>query len=81
MSTVLGMPRALIALGVMFVVGLVVIGQLATVADGYDLGTTGNATRTTLFANIYRGFDLGTLAPIVIAAVSIMVVISYLRSS
>lgn len=79
MSTILGMPRTFVAMGVMFVVGLVVIGQLSTVANSYDLGTDGNSTRTTLFANIYRGFDLGTLAPIVVAAVAIMIVISYLR--
>lgn len=49
-SSVTGMPTVMIVLGVLFVVGLIVIGNLRTIAVAMDLGTQGNATRTTLRA-------------------------------
>lgn len=46
-------------------VGLMVIGSLDTTTDAMDLGATGNTTRDTLFSNIYTGFDLTVILPIV----------------
>lgn len=72
-------PKSMIILSVLFVVGLVTVGALYTTAVGMDLGAAGNATRTTLFGNIYSGFDLAVIAPIVLAAVALVAIVAYLR--
>lgn len=58
----------LVSLAVALIVGLVVTGQLYTTATSMDLGTSGNATRTTLFNNIYSAFNLSVIAPIIAGA-------------
>lgn len=79
-STVTAMPTVMIVLGVLFVVGLIVVGNLRTIAVAMDLGTQGNATRTTLFNNIYSAFDLGVIAPIIVAAVAIIGILAYFKT-
>jgi len=79
-SSITAMPTMMIVLSVLFVVGLIVVGSLRTVAVGMDLGTQGNSTRTTLFSNVYSAFDLGVIAPIVVAAVAIIGILAYFRT-
>ena len=70
----------LITLAIIIVVGLIVTGNLYTVANNMDLGTQGNNTRTSLFNNIYSAFNLAVIIPIVAAAGAIMgVVFTYFR--
>jgi len=79
MANITGIPKAMIVLGVLFVIGLDVIGSLQTTANALDLGTSGNSTRGTLFTNIYRAFDLAVIAPIVLAAVALVTIVAFLR--
>ena len=75
----LGIVTMLIALCVITIVGLVVVGNLNTVANNLDLGSQGNATRTSLFNNIYSAFDLIVIIPIVAAAAAIIGVVGWIR--
>ena len=51
----------------------------SSTAEAMNLGTSGNATRTTLFTNTYAGFNLAVIIPIVAAAGAILgVVFAYL---
>ena len=85
-----GMAAGIVALVVSFVVigvalsvGLMIIGTLDTTTDAMDLGSTGNTTRDTLFTNIYTGFDLTVILPIVAAAsliIAAVIGIMYLKS-
>ena len=79
-ASITELPTSMIVISVLFVVGLVVVGSLYTVASDMDLGSSGNTTRTSLFNNVYSAFDLGIIAPIVIAAVAIISIIGYFRT-
>ncbi len=59
---------AVVGVIVGILVGLIVTGQLATVANQYNLGVTGNATRTNIISTSYNAFNLGTVLPVVIFA-------------
>lgn len=74
-ANALGLVILLITVVIVLLIGLVVVGQLSTVADTFDLGTSGNATRTSLFSNIYSAFNLSVLIPIVAAAGALMAII------
>lgn len=65
----------LITVAIVLIVGLVVTGQLSTTADTFNLGSSGNATRTTLFNNIYSAMNLSVLIPIVAAAGALIAII------
>lgn len=70
----------LITLAIIIIVGLVVVGQLSSTANTFNLGASGNATRTTLFNNVYSAFNLAVIIPIVAAAGAIVgVVMFYFR--
>ena len=74
-ASALALVVLLITVVIVLLVGLVVVGQLATTADTFNLGTSGNATRTSLFNNIYSAFNLSVLIPIVAAAGALMAII------
>jgi len=74
-ANALGLVILLITVVIVLLIGLVVVGQLSTVSDTFNLGTSGNATRTSLFANIYSAFNLSVLIPIVAAAGALMAII------
>lgn len=65
---VLGLVITLVALGVVLGVGLLVNYNIQTTVEALDLGETGNATRTTLYANINQAFSLSAVVPIVAGA-------------
>jgi len=75
----LGLVTMLIALCVVVIVGLVVTGNLYTVANNMDLGSSGNNTRTSLFNNIYSSFDLVVIIPIIAAAAAIIGVVAWIK--
>jgi len=58
----------LITIGIILPVGLMVTGSLYTTISDLNLGTSGNATRTTLFNNIYAAYNLSVIVPIISAA-------------
>lgn len=58
----------LITIGIILPVGLMVTGSLYSTIATLDLGTSGNATRTTLFNNIYAAYNLSVIVPIISAA-------------
>ena len=66
---------SLIGIVVAMIVGLVVTGNLYTIASNMDLGSSGNSTRTTLFSNVYSAFNLTTILPIIIGASAIIAVV------
>ena len=71
-GSALALVVMMVSLVIIIIVGLLVVGQLSTTADTMDLGASGNATRTTLFANTYAGFNLAVIIPIVAAAGAIL---------
>lgn len=82
-GAVIGLVVGFVVIGVALSVGLMIIGKLDTSTDAMDLGSTGNTTRDTLFENIYVGFDLTVILPIVAAAsliIAAVVGIMYLKS-
>lgn len=66
---------AMAALVVVILVTLIIAANLQTIADGMDLGTSGNATRTTLFDNTFTGLTLASIGIIVTAAVGLIAVV------
>jgi len=74
-----GLITMLIALTVVCIVGLVVTGNLYTVASNMDLGSQGNTTRTSLFNNVYSAFNLVVIIPIIAAAAAIIGVVGWIR--
>lgn len=71
----LGLVILLITVVIVLIVGLVVVGQLSSTANTFDLGTSGNATRSTLFTNVYSAFNLSVLIPVVAAAGALLAII------
>jgi hypothetical protein len=68
MSTVVdGVKLAIMIFAGLFI-GLLIFGNLVGVAEDQDLGTTGNATRTTLISNIGVMFTLLVITPIIVGA-------------
>lgn len=65
---VLGLVITLVALGVVLAVGLMINYNIQATMEGLDLGTQGNATRTSLFTNINQAFSLSAIVPIVAGA-------------
>jgi len=74
-AAALALVVLLVTVVVVLIVGLVVVGQLSTTADTFNLGTSGNATRTSLFNNVYSAFSLSVLIPIVAAAGALLAII------
>ena len=62
----------LVVMSAVLVVSLIISANLSSVADDFDLGTEGNATRTTLFSNLWTGLNLASLGIIIAAAVGII---------
>jgi hypothetical protein len=71
----IGEVIGLLALVIVVLIGLIVSAQLQTVADAMDLGTQGNATRTTLFNNTFTGLNLASVGIIVAAAIGILAMV------
>lgn len=67
-ALVLGLVITLVALGVVLGVGLMINYNIQTTVEALDLGTAGNATRTTLYNNINQAFSLSAITPIVAGA-------------
>lgn len=65
---VLALVIGLVVIAILLPVGLIIVGNLNTTISAMDLGATGNATRTTLFSNIYSAFNLAVIVPIIAAA-------------
>jgi len=68
MSSVVGGVKLAILVFAGIFIGLLIFGALTDVAEDQDLGTTGNATRTTLVANIGVMFTLLVIVPIIVGA-------------
>jgi hypothetical protein len=58
----------LVALGLIIPIGMWASSLVFGVIDDLDLGTAGNATRTTLEANVWSAYDLATILPIIAVA-------------
>lgn len=65
----------LVALGVIIPIGMWTSSLVFDVIDDLNLGTSGNATRTTLEANVWSAYNLSTILPIVAVAGVIIVAI------
>ncbi len=66
----------LVALGIIIPIGMWISSISFGIVDAVDLGTAGNATRTTLENNIWSAYNLSTILPIVaVAGVIIMAVL------
>ena len=59
---------AVIGVIVGVLVGLIVTGNLGTIANSYNLGVTGNSTRTAIVSASYNAFNLLTIIPVVLGA-------------
>ena len=68
MAAVVGGVRLAILVFAGIFVGLLIFGSLSTIADATDLGTTGNATRTSLTSNVGTMFTLLVIVPIIVGA-------------
>ena len=68
MASVVGGVKIAIYVFAGIFIGLLIFGSLSTVASNTDLGTTGNATRTSLTANVGTMFTLLVLVPIIVGA-------------
>lgn len=66
---------AMTALIIVVLIALIIAANLQTVALGIDLGTQGNATRTTLFTNTWTGLTLASVGIIISAAVGILALV------
>lgn len=66
---------AMTALIIVVLIALIIAANLQTVALGMDLGTDGNATRTTLFTNTWTGLTLASVGIIISAAVGILALV------
>jgi ABC-type Fe3+ transport system permease subunit len=66
---------AMTALIIVVLIALIIAANLQTVATGMDLGTEGNATRTTLFTNTWTGLTLASVGIIISAAVGILALV------
>jgi hypothetical protein len=66
---------AMTALIIVVLIALIIAANLQTVALGMDLGTSGNATRTTLFTNTWTGLTLASVGIIISAAVGILALV------
>ncbi len=71
-KAVVALVVALVALVVAIIVCLIVVSQLQTIANGFNLGTTGNATRVSMFTNTFNALNLLVILPVVIAAGAII---------
>jgi Flp pilus assembly pilin Flp len=74
-ALVIALVVSLVALGILIPVGLLVTSNIKTTVDSMDLGSQGNLTRTTLFTNIFQGYNLAAIIPIIAAAGIIISVI------
>ena len=72
---VMALVIGLVVIGILLPVGLLIVGNLSSTVTAMDLGTSGNATRTTLFSNIYAAFNLAVIVPIIAAAGIIIAVV------
>jgi hypothetical protein len=72
---IIALVVTLAAIAVIIPVGLILTSQLASVANTFNLGTSGNSTRTNLFNNIYSAFNLSVVVPIIAAAGLIIAII------
>jgi len=66
---------AMTALVVVVLIALIIAANLQDVAEGMDLGTLGNATRTQLFTNVFTGLNLASIGIIIAAAVGILALV------
>lgn len=66
---------ALTALVIVILIGLIIAGNMQTVAEDMDFGTDGNATRDTLFANTWTALTLASIGLIIAAAVGILALV------
>jgi len=62
----------LVALVIAVLSALIISANLQTVANGMNLGTAGNAARTTLFQNTWNALTLASVGIIIAAAVGIL---------
>jgi len=65
---ILAMAIGFVALGIILPTGLWTTASIQSIVSNWDLGATGNSTRTSLFNNIFQGFNLAAISPIVMAA-------------
>jgi len=72
---VAGAVLGLIILGVYLPVGMWAYYSTYDVIEDLDLGATGNATRTALNTNIWSGFNLFTVSPVVVAAGGLITIV------
>jgi ABC-type Fe3+ transport system permease subunit len=63
---------AMVALVVCVLIALIIVGNLQGIAESFNLGEQGNATRTQLFQNTWTGLTLASLGIIIAAAVGIL---------
>jgi len=69
------LPITLVAIALVIGIGLIIQAKVFTVLDGLNLGTQGNATRTSLETNTWSGFDLAAMLPIVIGGAAVITVV------
>lgn len=75
MGSAVEIPIALVVVAFVIGIGLIVNYNIFEILDAKDLGTTGNTTRASLESNVWSGFDLTTLIPIVLGAAAVLAIL------
>jgi hypothetical protein len=65
MGLAMALIITLVALGIVIPIGMWTSSLIFGVIDTINLGTSGNATRTTLENNIWSAYSLSTILPII----------------
>lgn len=82
-GVIIALVVTLVTIGIVLPVGLMITGEMDSTTDALDLGATGNTTRDNLFSNIYTGYDLSNILPLIVAAsvvIAAVVGIAYVKS-
>lgn len=62
----------LVVVSATLLVGIILQANLGNVANQFDLGVTGNATRAAIISNAWTAFNLASIGLIVLGAVGIL---------
>jgi Flp pilus assembly pilin Flp len=65
---VIALVVAMVAIAIVIPIGMLLTANIYTTVSNMVLGTSGNATRTVLFNNIWSAYSLAAVVPIVAAA-------------
>ena len=74
-NLVTGAVIALIVIGFLLPVGMYIYYQGYSTVSSQDLGTTGNATRSTVNTNVWGAFNLLSVSPTLVGAGAVITIL------